>query len=187
MNIDVMVNGRPWKVALAPAERGTVTVTIKGKSRTVDASWVDADTLSLIDAGVAREIRMHPRTEKGAVGVEIAGRVFEAIVAPPEDSGAKGAREALAASGATVLLRRGGEAAKADAAGSVVIKAPMPGRVVRVLVTAGDRVSARQGVVVVEAMKMENELRTPRDGVVTEVLVEPGARVETGVVLVVVE
>jgi biotin carboxyl carrier protein len=63
----------------------------------------------------------------------------------------------------------------------------MPGRVMRVLVTVGDRVTARQGVVVVEAMKMENELRTPRDGVVTDVLVVAGAAVETGAVLVVVE
>jgi biotin carboxyl carrier protein len=62
----------------------------------------------------------------------------------------------------------------------------MPGRVVRVLVSVGDHVSARQGVVVVEAMKMENELRASRDGVVKEVLVEPGAAVETGAVLVVV-
>jgi biotin carboxyl carrier protein len=62
----------------------------------------------------------------------------------------------------------------------------MPGRVVRVLVAAGDRVTARQGVVVVEAMKMENELRTPRDGTVKQVLVKAGTAVETGAVLVVI-
>ena len=50
----------------------------------------------------------------------------------------------------------------------------MPGRVVRVLVAVGDHVTAKQPVVVVEAMKMENELRTPRDGVVKEVLVSAG-------------
>ena len=66
------------------------------------------------------------------------------------------------------------------------VKAPMPGRVVRVLVAVGDRVIARQGVVVVEAMKMENELRGPRDGIVKEVGVVPGAAVETGAVLVVI-
>ncbi len=63
----------------------------------------------------------------------------------------------------------------------------MPGRVVRVLVTAGDHVTAKQPVVVVEAMKMENELRTPRDGVVTEVRVSAGVTVESGAVLVVIE
>ena len=62
----------------------------------------------------------------------------------------------------------------------------MPGRVVRVLVAVGDRVVARQGVVVVEAMKMENELRTPRDGTVKEISVAPGAAVDSGAVLLVI-
>jgi biotin carboxyl carrier protein len=62
----------------------------------------------------------------------------------------------------------------------------MPGRVVRVLASVGDRVAARQGLVVVEAMKMENELRSPRDGVVTEIPVAAGTAVEAGTVLVVV-
>ena len=63
----------------------------------------------------------------------------------------------------------------------------MPGRVMRVLAAVGDRVSARQALVVVEAMKMENELRTARNGVVREVRVTPGAAVETGAVLVVID
>ena len=56
----------------------------------------------------------------------------------------------------------------------------------RVLVGVGDRVAARQGVVVIEAMKMENELRTPRDGMVTQIAVVAGSTVDTGAVLVVV-
>ena len=68
----------------------------------------------------------------------------------------------------------------------VAIKASMPGRVVRVLVGVGDRVAARQGVVVIEAMKMENELRTPRDGIVMQIAVVAGSTVDTGAVLVVV-
>jgi biotin carboxyl carrier protein len=63
----------------------------------------------------------------------------------------------------------------------------MPGRVVRVLVAVGDHVTAKQAVIVVEAMKMENELRTPREGVVKEILVTPGATVESGAVLIVVD
>jgi biotin carboxyl carrier protein len=59
--------------------------------------------------------------------------------------------------------------------------------VVRVLVSPGDRVTARQGVVVVEAMKMENELRAPQPGRVKDVAVEVGASVEAGRVLVVIE
>jgi len=173
MNVDVLVNGRPWKVAVEPAEKtDTFTVTIKGKSRVVDATWLDADTLSLIDAGTAREIRLHKR-DNGAVGVEFGGKLYEAVVAKQKrDLGAPGALGATGAPGAL---------------GAASIKAPMPGRVVRVLVAVGDQVSAKQAVVVVEAMKMENELRTPREGVVKEVLVEPGAAVETGAVLVVVD
>lgn len=174
MNVDVMVNGRPLKVAIEPAGGpGELTVTIEGKTRVVDASWVDADTLSLVDAGVVREIRFHPREEAGAVGVEIDGTSYEAIVSNGRAgrTGAKGAMGAVGTSPPT------------DATS---VKAPMPGRIVRVLVGVGDRVAARQPVVVVEAMKMENELRSPRDGVVTEVLVAPGVAVESSAVLIVV-
>jgi biotin carboxyl carrier protein len=62
----------------------------------------------------------------------------------------------------------------------------MPGRVVKVLVAPGDAVLARQGLVVVEAMKMENELRAPRAGTVAEVRVREGTPVEANVVLVVI-
>jgi biotin carboxyl carrier protein len=63
----------------------------------------------------------------------------------------------------------------------------MPGRVVRILVGPGDEVTARQPVVVVEAMKMENELRSPKAGRVKDVSVAVGASVEAGRVLIVVE
>ena len=60
----------------------------------------------------------------------------------------------------------------------------MPGRVVRVLVEPGDRVAAGQGLAVVEAMKMENEVAAPADGVVSDVRAAPGDSVEAGGVLV---
>jgi biotin carboxyl carrier protein len=63
----------------------------------------------------------------------------------------------------------------------------MPGRVVRVLVAPGDEIAARQGVVVVEAMKMENELRSPKAGRVKDVMVSAGTSVEAGRVLVIIE
>ena len=69
----------------------------------------------------------------------------------------------------------------------LTISAPMPGRVVNVLVSAGDIVAARQGLVVIEAMKMENELRAPRAGTVAQVRVAAGAPVEAGTVVVVIE
>ena len=71
--------------------------------------------------------------------------------------------------------------------GSQRVVAPMPGRVARVMVRAGDTVAARQGLVVVEAMKMENELRSPRAGTVSEVRVVAGALVEANAVLIVIE
>ncbi|HUF47951.1 MAG TPA: biotin/lipoyl-containing protein [Vicinamibacterales bacterium] len=79
--------------------------------------------------------------------------------------------------------------AEADArgAGQQRLVAPMPGRIVRVLVTPGDQVAARQGLVVIEAMKMENELAAIRPGTVSEVAVAEGALVEAGRLLVVVE
>jgi biotin carboxyl carrier protein len=67
------------------------------------------------------------------------------------------------------------------------ITAPMPGRVVRVLVRPGDQVEVRQGLVVVEAMKMENELTSPRAGRVAEVHVVEGVSVEAGRLLAVIE
>jgi biotin carboxyl carrier protein len=75
-----------------------------------------------------------------------------------------------------------GSAAKP--AGPTSLAAPMPGLVVRVLVQSGDRVQAGQGVVVIEAMKMENELRASTAGVVRAVTVKAGSAVEKGAVLV---
>ena len=67
------------------------------------------------------------------------------------------------------------------------VDSPMAGRIVRVLVSAGDAVEARQGLVVVEAMKMENELRAPRAGTVTDVRVVVGAAIDAGTVVCVIE
>jgi len=77
--------------------------------------------------------------------------------------------------------------AGAPTSGPQRVVAPMPGKVVRVLVKPGDDVKARQGLVVVEAMKMENELRAPRDGRVRDVAVAEGQSVDAGAVLLVVE
>jgi biotin carboxyl carrier protein len=71
--------------------------------------------------------------------------------------------------------------------GRVELKAMMPGRVVNVLVKPGDEVAADQGVLVVEAMKMENELKAPKAGKVIEVRVSAGQAVEKGEILAVIE
>ncbi|MFL5593619.1 MAG: acetyl-CoA carboxylase biotin carboxyl carrier protein subunit [Gemmatimonadaceae bacterium] len=75
-------------------------------------------------------------------------------------------------------------AASAAPAGPAPVRAPMPGLIVRVNVKPGDMVQAGQGVVVMEAMKMENELRSTSAGVVRSVEVAPGTAVEKGALLV---
>lgn len=75
-------------------------------------------------------------------------------------------------------------AAQASHAGPLPVTAPMPGLIVRVHVKAGDTVAAGQGVIAMEAMKMENELRATTAGIVKQVLVQPGQAVEKGAVLV---
>ncbi|HEY6303466.1 MAG TPA: biotin/lipoyl-containing protein [Terriglobales bacterium] len=67
------------------------------------------------------------------------------------------------------------------------ILAPMPGRVVRLLVAEGSEIEAGQGIVVVEAMKMQNEIKSPKKGVVKKISATPGAAVNPGDVLAIVE
>jgi biotin carboxyl carrier protein len=67
------------------------------------------------------------------------------------------------------------------------ITASMPGKVVRVLASPGTKIKAGQGIVVIEAMKMQNELRAPRDATVTSILVHEGKAVNAGEVLAVIE
>ena len=85
--------------------------------------------------------------------------------------------------GASSALRAG----QLSGSGPQRVVSPMPGKIVRVLVKAGDPVTAKQGLVVVEAMKMENELRAARDGRVRELSVAEGQSVDAGTVLLVVE
>ena len=65
--------------------------------------------------------------------------------------------------------------------------APMPGKVVKILVEEGSTVKANQGIVVIEAMKMQNEMRSPKSGIVQKIAVEEGTTVDSGALLVVVE
>ena len=67
------------------------------------------------------------------------------------------------------------------------IAAPMPGKVVRVLVSVGDTVEPGQGLIVVEAMKMQNEMKSPKAGIVAEIKTKDGATVAAGEILIVIE
>jgi biotin carboxyl carrier protein len=91
--------------------------------------------------------------------------------------------EARSAQVAALAQRARGAAAE----GPLTVKSPMPGRLVKVLVKVGDKIAAGQSVVVVEAMKMENELRAPRAGVVRELRGAEGAAVDAGQDLVVID
>lgn len=82
---------------------------------------------------------------------------------------------------------RSRQKAGGDEAGPKKIVAPMPGRVVRLLVAEGSEVEAGQGIIVVEAMKMQNEIKAPKKGVVQKILANPGAAVNPGDVLAIVE
>lgn len=83
--------------------------------------------------------------------------------------------------------RRSAGRGQGGGAQSGVMKAAMPGKVVKVLVTEGGSVAKDQPVLVIEAMKMENELRAPRDGVVRQISVSEGDAVETKAPLLVIE
>jgi biotin carboxyl carrier protein len=83
--------------------------------------------------------------------------------------------------------RRQGDEAGGSTGGEQRLVAPMPGKIVRILARPGETVAARQGLVVIEAMKMENELGAIRAGVVREVAVAEGASVAAGRLLVVVD
>jgi biotin carboxyl carrier protein len=171
MTFEIELDGRDRMVSVAPAGPGRFTVTIDGRSQAVLATRVGEFGLSLIvddGVGTSRELQVAPGAAPGELLVGLGGRTV----------------------GVTVNGRRTGHG-RADAGGhshgAQSVVAPMPGRVVRVLVGPGDEVSARQPVVVVEAMKMENELTATRTGTVKEVSVSPGASVEAGKVLVVIE
>jgi len=71
--------------------------------------------------------------------------------------------------------------------GEVELRAPMPGKIVKVLLQAGTVVSANQGILVMEAMKMQNEIKSPKDGVVKRIAVQEGSAVNSGDLLTIVE
>jgi biotin carboxyl carrier protein len=82
---------------------------------------------------------------------------------------------------------RSGRSGRVSAAGPVEIRAQMPGKVITLLVAAGESVENGQGVIIVEAMKMQNEMKSPKDGIVSKIHATEGATVAAGEALLVVE
>ncbi len=174
MTYDVEVGGRRRSVTVEPTGRA-FRVTVDGHLHVVDLWRRDGQFSMLVVEDGSGRVRSHD------VGIgEIPGGDLAIYV-----DGARVAARVSSSSGR--WARRGGEDDGAGPSGPVRVTAPMPGKITRVLVASGDEVRARQGLVVVEAMKMENELRSPKDGRVKEVRAAEGTTVEAGAVLVVVE
>jgi len=118
------------------------------------------------------------------------GRSVEVRVAAPVQPGGDyrvGVRSRTIVAGIEMPGRAQQRGERGETGAGRVLKAVMPGRIVRVLVSAGDKVRRGQGIVVIEAMKMENELSAPREGTVVRVLASAGDRVEAGAELAVIE
>jgi biotin carboxyl carrier protein len=171
MTFEIELDGRSRTVSIERAGAGRYRVAVDGHPHLVDAIKVGEFSLSLIvdgETGTSREVIVVPVAASGELLVTLEGRTVGVSV--------DGRRS----------RKPGGDAA-GHVAGVQKVTAPMPGRVVRVLVGPGDEIAVRQPVVVVEAMKMENELRSPKAGRVREVPVAAGMSVEAGRTLVVIE
>lgn len=175
MTFDVEI-GETTRQVTVQREGPMLRVEIGGRTRLVDARRVADGIWSLLvgDEGATTvtsvDVALAPRRPAGAFDVHVDGRTIAVQI---RQAGAFG--------------RQKREVAGASGAGPQRLVSPMPGKVVRVLAAPGDAVKARQGLVVVEAMKMENEIRAARDGRVREVAVSEGQSVEAGTVLMVVE
>ena len=167
MRVEIEVGGRVRVVAIEHRGKALV-VSLDGVERVVEAIALGDHRWSLRfpDSGAQHAVVVTPGREPGGVDVLVDGLSIPAR-----------------------LRQAGRDAAKASGGprGAGKVTAPMPGKVVKVLVTVGQQVTARQGVAVIEAMKMENELRAGRDGTVRDVLVAEGTLVDAGAPLVVIE
>jgi acetyl/propionyl-CoA carboxylase alpha subunit len=171
MTFEIELNGRGRTVSIERAGHGQYRVTVDGVAAIVDAQRSGEFGVSLLFPDRSHEgvsVQLAPGRTPGEMLAYLGGRNITVSV-----NGRRTGRGAADNAGA--------------ARGEQKVLAPMPGRVVRVLVNVGEVVEARQPVVVVEAMKMENELRSPKAGTVKDVAVTPGTSVEAGRVLVVIE
>jgi biotin carboxyl carrier protein len=161
--ITLEVNGLVRSVHVTPCG-DHLEVLLDGRRLVIDAAEIGPGRWSLLldDDRASHELLVRTG-QPGELTVHVDGAVVPVRVRDPR-------RQRLSSSAS-------------GSAGPVRITAPMPGRVVRVLVGRGDSVDARQGLVVVEAMKMENELRAPRAGIVEELLAREGTTVEAGALL----
>ena len=165
------------------------------KERTIEVARKGTGRYRVLLDGDGREVGT--RREGVAILLTLGDRTIEALVVP-EDAGHGNGAAGERRFGVTIAgyvypvvladpLRAAGLSATLRHDGPVQVRASMPGRIAALLVAEGDVVVEGQGVVVVEAMKMENELPAPRAGRVTSLRVRPGEAVEAGAPLFTVE
>ena len=164
MLYDVTIDGKKYGLDLNRAD-GRWSCRLDGREIEVDAILARPDVLSLRIGNLAYEIK----SERVANDLHlwVGSTRFAAEVRDPRS------------------LR--GRAQAADDRGPKKIVAPMPGKVVRLLVKEGDEVELGAGVAVVEAMKMQNEIKSPKKGTVQKIMATEGAAVNAGDVLAIVE
>ena len=161
-------------------------VTLEGREREVDVQISPDGRVSAVTLDGAA-VEVDAVGVPGGVSLRLGSRVFDvAIGGKPEALNvAAGAQRAVVAvqseRARAVAAKRGGGMA---GAGSREVRSPMPGRVVKVLVSVGEDVAAQQPVVIVEAMKMENELRALIAGKVESLHVKAGDAVDGSTLLV---
>ena len=171
MQFDLEIGGRVRRLQV-DRQNGRFRVAVDDRVFDVDPRTIGRDTLSLLIQeadGPVRSVDAIVASRPGAADLEVGLDGHTLIATPVSRFGA-----------------RAGDRAPGGAGPHQVV-APMPGKVVRVLVSPGDVVAARQGLVVIEAMKMENELRAVRAGRVLAVRVVQGQSVEAGALLVAVD
>ncbi len=140
--------------------------TLDGQPVAVDAVEIAPNTLSILLGGQSFEFTVTPSPD-GKLKLQTGTQEFSAEVIDPR-------------------IWSGRRHGHVEAQGRQQIVAPMPGKVVRLLVKEGDHVEAGQGLLVVEAMKMQNEIRSPKSGTVERVLAKEGQPVNAGEILCVV-
>ena len=165
MTYDIVIDGKNYRMEVHSADGGW-HCQLDGKEIPIDAVLTGRDVLSLLIDGKSYEIKR----ERGVNDLHlwVGSARYEAEVHDPRSL-------------------RSRKAGAADEKGPKKLLAPMPGKVVRVLLGENAEVEAGQGILVVEAMKMQNEIKSPKKGVVQKIVATEGANVNSGDVLAIVE
>jgi biotin carboxyl carrier protein len=165
MKYEIHISGKTRIVELT-RESDRWRISLDGQLLDADAVEIAPYTLSLLLNGESHEIRVTPAAD-GTLKIHTGLHEFSAEVVDPR-------------------AWSGRRHAHAELEGRQQVLAPMPGKVIRVLVKVGDTVEAGQGLLVVEAMKMQNEIRSPKTGTVERLLAKEGQPVNAGETLCIV-